>query len=450
MIKNKILELLPKNKRSLKALKNTIFSFIIKGVNVLLNFALVPLLINKLSIDSYGIWLTLSSFIGLFTFFDIGLGNGLRNKLGEALAKNNNDASKSLISTGYFLITVICFLVFIFFLFVNQFIDWGIIMNTTTKVSNEISKLSIFIVFFLCLRLIFNLIYGVLNAHQIPAVISIIDTLGLTVAFIGVFLVSKLNASAGLMEYGIVLAGAPVLILLISNLVLFNTKFKNIKPDFRNFNKVHVSSLINTGTKFFFIQLTALILYQSNNFIIAHTSGNTDVAIYNVAYKYAGLTFMIFSILIAPLWSASTEAYFQKDFIWIKNIEKKLLIVLYTFIGIIIIQFFISDYFYEKWVGKNLKVPLVVTGLLLFYFALNLRAALYCNIINGTGKIKLQFYMYVLQIVVHVPLAIILGNIYGLKGVLISMCLTMVINNLWMPKQFALLISQKAKGIWNK
>ncbi|GAH31869.1 unnamed protein product, partial [marine sediment metagenome] len=74
--------------RSIRAKKNIFASFGLKGISILISFLLVPLVLNYIDITKYGIWLTLSSIIGWFGFFDIGLGNGLRNKFAEAIAKD--------------------------------------------------------------------------------------------------------------------------------------------------------------------------------------------------------------------------------------------------------------------------------------------------------------------------------------------------------------------------
>ena len=56
-----------------------------------IGLVLVPLTINYLNPTKYGIWITLSSVIGWFSFFDIGLGNGLRNRFAEAIANNDHN-----------------------------------------------------------------------------------------------------------------------------------------------------------------------------------------------------------------------------------------------------------------------------------------------------------------------------------------------------------------------
>src|ERR1700755_3062645 len=76
--------------RSANARKNILASFLIKGCNIAISLILVPLTIHYVNPTQYGIWLTLSSIIGWFAFFDIGFGNGLRNKFAEAIAKDDH------------------------------------------------------------------------------------------------------------------------------------------------------------------------------------------------------------------------------------------------------------------------------------------------------------------------------------------------------------------------
>ena len=72
--------------RTQKAQKNILGMLLIKICNIIINLAYVPLLINSLNQDRYGIWLTITTIVSWIAFFDIGLGNGLRNKLAESIA----------------------------------------------------------------------------------------------------------------------------------------------------------------------------------------------------------------------------------------------------------------------------------------------------------------------------------------------------------------------------
>src|ERR1035437_3613086 len=117
------------HERSVKAKKNILGAFIVKGGSILINLLLVPLTLNYLNPVKYGIWITLTSLVGWFGFFDIGLGNGLRNRFAEAIAIGNHKLAKTYVSTTYAILIIIITIVLVFFYIINFFLDWGVILN---------------------------------------------------------------------------------------------------------------------------------------------------------------------------------------------------------------------------------------------------------------------------------------------------------------------------------
>ena len=112
------------NERSTKLRKNVIYMFIIKGLAMITSFLYVPLLLNSLSSDKYAIWLTLTSIVSWISMLDIGLGNGLRNKLSEALAKENFLLAKIYVSTGYGCLSFFVLIILFFFCLFFKCINW--------------------------------------------------------------------------------------------------------------------------------------------------------------------------------------------------------------------------------------------------------------------------------------------------------------------------------------
>src|SRR3954447_21221750 len=95
------------HQRSVKAKKNIVTSFLIKGVSIAISFLLVPMTIHYVNASQYGIWLALSSIITWMSFFDIGFTQGLRNKFGEAKAQGNVQLARIYISTTYYYLAII-------------------------------------------------------------------------------------------------------------------------------------------------------------------------------------------------------------------------------------------------------------------------------------------------------------------------------------------------------
>lgn len=436
--------------RSVKAKKNISFMFFIKGISILLNLAFVPLLINVLNTETYGIWLTITTIVGWIGFFDIGLGHGLRNKLGAAIAEGKEQLAKSYISTTYITLFVITIcIVAVQFALVPLF-NWAEILNAPAEMNSELTLLVTWVIFLFCLQFLFKLITSIMLALQMPAFSSLVITLGQLLAFIAIFGLVKLKMEASLFLLGIIISSAPVIVLLVSSIIIFTGKYRAYSPSFFHYDRKLIESVFSLGYKFFLIQLTALFLFQANNIIIVHTAGPLYVTEFNIAYKYMGLIHMAFAIIAMPFWSATTEAYSKNDIKWISNSLKTLnrLWMGFTVLGLILIL--CSEFIYQLWIGDAIRVNYLILILMLAYFSLFMRWTIYGTFLNGIGKIRLQFYITLLEVLIHIPLAYFLGLLWGIPGVLTSMILVAAINIIWPPLQLNRIISGTAKGLWNK
>ena len=163
--------------RTIRAKKNIIASFVIKGLSIAIGLILVPLTVQYLNPTKYGIWITLSSIIGWFGMFDIGLGYGLRNRFAEALATGKEKLARVYVSTTYAILSLIIAGLLILFYIINQFINWSVILNAGNDVSfqKELNILALIVFTFFCLSFVFKLITTILTADQHPAKASSFD-----------------------------------------------------------------------------------------------------------------------------------------------------------------------------------------------------------------------------------------------------------------------------------
>ena len=130
------------HKRTVDAKKNIVWLFGVRGLHIVINMALVPIAIQYINPVQYGVWLTLSSIMGWFAFFDIGLSNGLRNKFAEAKARGDLELARSYVSTTYAALFFIFSFLWLLFVIVNRFIDWTIILNAPEDTESEFHSVS--------------------------------------------------------------------------------------------------------------------------------------------------------------------------------------------------------------------------------------------------------------------------------------------------------------------
>ena len=326
--------------RSVKAKKNIVASFFLKGISIVISLVVVPLTINYINPSRYGIWLTLSSIVGWFGFFDIGLSHGLRNKFAEARAKNDDELAQIYVSTTYAILGIIFFFAWLLFLIANHFLNWAHILKISETMQSEISVLAIIVFTYFCLQIVLKIITTLISANQQPARASLIDVLGQIFSLIFILILVK-TTKGSLILLGIALCLSPLIVLAGANLIYFTGTFKKYRPRFSKIKFNYAKSLFNLGMIFFIIQVAGLIQFETANIIIARNFGTAEVTSYNIVYKYFGILNMLFVIFIAPFWSASTEAYIKNDFNWIKKGIKKYnqLNILMLILGLVMLLF---------------------------------------------------------------------------------------------------------------
>lgn len=435
--------------RTRKAQIHIIGMLFIKACNILINLAYVPLLINSLNQDRYGIWLTITTIVSWIAFFDIGLGNGLRNKFAETIARKDDINARRYVSTTYGAMGSLCLLFIIAEVLIVPLINWNYLLNARSASNEELTLLMLWVLSSLGFQMLLKLLNSILYALQKPALSSLILMLSQLLAFIGILIYTHVSHEVSLLRLGIIISLAPVMVLLITSLIVFKCMIPQYTPSPAYFDHTKIKEIIVLGSKFFWIQLTTLLLFQSNNLIIAHTCGTASVAEYNIAYKYVGLIEMVFMIIVTPFWSAATEAYTHKDYKWITSILQKLKLISYLLIAVGALLILISDFTYDLWLSSSIKPDKPMMFLLLLFFCIQLSWARYGNIINGIGFIKLQFYVTMAEALVHIPLALLLGSYWGIKGVLVSLVLSTCANMIW-PRIQIKNIFQGKQGIWMK
>lgn len=433
--------------RSIKAKKNILGIILIKIVSFAIQFAIVPLSINYITPTEYGIWLTLMSIITWFALFDFGLGNGLRNRFAEMLAKKDYLKARAYLSTTYLILVVIIALVSIIFLGVNVVLDWSSILNAPQGMEKQLLTLSMVVFIFFCLQFVFKTITIVVTADQHPAIAELAQMISQLMALAIVFVLSK-TTSGSLFYLGTAMSASPVIILMLFSLFFFRNKYKHVAPSI-NFVDLSISKdLFGLGLKFFFIQIAYIGIFQTNNIIIAQVCSHLDVTIFNISYKYMSISFIAFTIFITPLWSAFTEAYTLRDFVWMRNTFKKLNIFAIFPVVVSLILLFASDIAYKYWLGDAVTIPLLISSVMVPYVIFTCWITLYTTILNGIGKVVVQLIAYSIAMVLHIPTAILLGHYLGLIGVIISATFFIAVITLFSFMQVKQIIHENDKGIW--
>jgi O-antigen/teichoic acid export membrane protein len=438
--------------RSINAKKNILATILIKGCSIVISFILFPITMNYINPSTYGIWLTLSAIVGWFSFFDIGLSQGLRNKFAEAKAKGDDSLAQVYVSTTYAILGIIFFCIWLVFIIFNQHLNWSKILNVPQNMQSEISVLAVIVFTYFCLQFVLKIITTILTADQQPAKASLIEISSQIAVFVFVLILVKVTKGS-LIRLGIVFCVAPLLVLAAANFFLFKGMYKKYKPSLSKVNFFYAKGLFNLGVVFFIIQIAGIIQYETANIMIARNFSTADVTSYNVVYKYFGITNMVFTIFLTPFWSASTEAYFKNDIQWIKNGIKKYNLLNIVLIGVSALMLVFSSNFFNLWLGHGkVNISFSLSFWAFIFFNVIMFGGKYVFFLNGISALRMQFWASILGCFLYVLIAIILIKYFhmGVYALFIASVIANFNAYLLAPLQYYKIINKNKKGIWVK
>lgn len=437
--------------RSKKMYKNTVAMMFIKGASIIISLMSAPIMLHHVNRADYGVLLTLTSIVSWVGMMDVGLGNGLRNKLPGMLASGDFQSAKKAVSSSYATLALYVGLLIAVFLFVSPHINWLSVLNSPKSDAMEISGLAMVVFIAFCAQFLLGLIVSILYAYQMPAITSLISFGSQVVTFLALIVQIYIFNVSSVFQIGAVNCLVPPLFLLVATIILFSTKLKEVAPTFKLIDFKSVAGILSLGVKFFILQIITIVLFQANSIIITHVVGPEAVVEYNLAFRYISVLTMFFNIAITPVWSATTDAYVRGDFAWIRKTLAFSRKVCLLAIGCGVVMTLLSQPVYALWLGKGaIDISYATTGLICLYISFEMLYKVYGTIINGTGKVFAQMVITGIIAICYVPLAVFGGKTWGLSGVLIANTFVFFLNYLWSKIQCTKLLNGTAYGFWGK
>ncbi len=435
--------------RSVKAKKNIILSFGNKLFAIFISFAIIPITIDYLNAEQYGIWLTLSSIVAWLSFFDIGLGHGFRNRFAEAKAVGDSSLARKYVSTTYFVLILIFSLLFVVFECVNPFIDWAGILNVSAELNDLLSSVASITVFGVCASFAIQTFPIMLSADQKPAFTAMIATAGQAFALLVIFILT-LSPEHSMRYIAIALSWCPVIITLVVSIWMFNHQYQDYAPSRRLIDLSLIKNIVSLGAKFFIIQISMILIFQVVNVILSRVLGPLAVTEYNVTYKYFSITLMVFNIILSPYWSAFTDAFTKGDLVWMKNTHSKLLKIWMSLAGLSLVLLLCSSLVYEIWLHGSVSISFKTSLSMFIYINILSYSTMYMILLNGTGKVFLQMLIYLICAIISIPLCVELCKQYGIPGVLFVLSLVYGLQAIVANIQLRKIMNRNAIGWWNK
>lgn len=262
-----------------KLIKNGLFSSGGWGATVLISFIATPFIVNKLSIQCYGIYALLTGIIGYYNLLDLGLGKGVLKFVAQFNANNDVKAINCSVNSALFVQFIMGMIGSILLVtFSDNLIN---LLNIAVTYSND-AKISLYFsafgFLFIMISGTFNSVLMGLQRYDITSMVNVIHNLILNISIVGV-----LYFGGGLKE--------TIFMTVLSNFILLVVLAALVKISLRcwkfsiRFSTQYLLMLFNFSGFIFITKISSIFTNYIIRFIISFILGPAAVTYYILPTK---------------------------------------------------------------------------------------------------------------------------------------------------------------------
>lgn len=395
--------------------KNTVLSGAVKGGSLLISLFTTPAYMHFFNNNEVlGVWFTLLSVLSWILNCDMGIGNGLRNNLVYAIHDKDWNKVKKYISSSYLFMAFIGCIILAIVLIIGKFVSWNKVFNisqdlispTTMTLLMAILVGSIIVQF--VLRLVTSILYALQEAF-VPGLLNLFTNIILLGYVLSANLLSRNNNIIALAWVYLIAANLP---LVFATVWVFTKKIPYARPSFHDYRKEYAFSILRIGVQFLWLQVIAMVVDNTNDYLISIFINNSAVVEYQVYNRIFYLPVNFMMLLTTSLWSTITKAKAENDWNWLEKSYKKFVLIAFMISGCEFILILPLQFIFNIWLGSK-TIPVNYGIAAVFALAgsvMSLRTIL-SNYSNGLYELKVQMIFMTLGAIVNIPLAYVFSTV---------------------------------------
>jgi O-antigen/teichoic acid export membrane protein len=303
-----------RHRRLLKAVSSGAAAKLLTGAVSLFT---LPLAVRYLGAQRYGVWATITTTAVWINLLDLGIANTLTNEISRAYALNDKESARRYFTNALLVTSLAAASVGLLFACLVRHVNWIKVFNVGKSVSAaEVEWTVIAAVGLTLLALPCNLVSKLLAGYQELHRNSIACGIGSVASLVGLALGIAMQVSMPTL-YVMSLGALTFSSLVMMLLVLSQKPWLLPKPTAIDLHSI--KQLFDSGSSFLLIQAAAVVVFSSDNLIVSHHLGASEVTPYSVAWRLASLSALLQTLIFPALWPAYAEAYAKHEYQWIRQ-----------------------------------------------------------------------------------------------------------------------------------
>ena len=416
-----------KIERTKNTVRNIIFGFGLKIINIVLPFVSRTAILYILGSKYLGLSSLFSSILSFLSLAELGMGSAMVFSMYKPISNEDTDTICALLNLYKKFYRIIGFVIFGIGLFITPFLH--IIINDDVP-----SDVNIYILYFIYLvnavlsYWLFAYKSAIIQAYQRNDIESKIGTIITPLSYI--FMLGTLFLTKNYYGYIIWL---PIFTIMTNlfRMVYVNRKFPNIKPK-GNIGKELKSSIIKKMKALIGTKLNTVVLHAADNIVMSAFLGLTVIAIYGNYYyimsSIMGFLGICYSSMTAGIGNSLQTESLKKNY---KDFEKFSFMNSWMTGWCTVCLVCLYQPFMKIWTGENLMFSFTVVLQLALYFYIYQIRKIPITYKDAGGIWWEDRYRPYVCMIVNLIFNIILVQFIGISGIILSTVFSLIVSIPW-------------------
>lgn len=401
-------------------------------ISIIVGIFSIPIGLKYFGVLRFGIWSVIYSII-----YYLNLSNfGINTSVMVLVAKTKNKFVQYSIVKKSFILTLFSSIFFIiFFLLLNYFYsNWVYIVGKfPIEYFKETSSTILISTIFFLISFPFSIFNSAFSGHQKIYIERFYAILKLIFEFVALLIVVTIKGNLVSLAFyrgifWIFIGIISVIHYLKTNQGFFNRIDNNLSD-----TEWSSKNIFNSGVKFFFLTISSLIIWNTDNIVISNLLGAQFVTSYTVTFKFYSILFAILMALNSPLLPMYGNASVNNQWNWIRETYRNFIIIMSNIAGgMWIFGLLFGEVIIKFWAGKE-----AYGGILIILFIGGWGYFLSFSLVNnsllsGLNLTKKYSLVSWLEAIVNIIISIVFVKLIGISGAALGTFLSVIITSFWL------------------
>jgi O-antigen/teichoic acid export membrane protein len=388
---------------------------------------LVPLVLRYVDREDYGLWATIGQVLAYLALLDLGVGSAVVRRAAQLRESNEPEAVNRMVSTA---VAMYCVFGAIFlvsgFAVTLMLPRWSAIPADRSSIA-----VVVFVLMVAYTAVSFPLKVGAstLVGYQRMAVVNTLNLVGSLLTVLIAVLLLRFGVGLLALPIGSVAAG---LTAAVSGLIILRVIIPGLRIRWRYVSAGEARELFNWSWQLFLNNIAVVIIYQTDNLIVAGAAGLEAVTTYTLTSRLPLYAMpLIFAISDSCL-PAAVELCEQGNRERMRAVYQRVLqVTSAAAFGFATIAWIFNDSFTRLWVGEQNYGGSTLTLIFAFILVSRVLNQAASIVIIGTGKLRGVVFVSLAEAALNLALSLWLVKVYGIIGVAAGTVAAGVLTSNW-------------------